>query len=62
MRREVRNAQPTAYRNTGRVVMLDMVDSGRFFAVVYWDATPEEGKPGVRHYSKDRYQKYVVED
>jgi len=62
LRREVRYAKPTAYQNTGRVVMLDMVSTDKFFAVVYWDATPEDGKPGVRHYSKDGYEKLVKEE
>ncbi len=61
LHREVQYAKTTAYQNTGRVVMLDMVSTDKFFAVVYWDAAPEDGKPGVRLYSKDRYEEVVKE-
>lgn len=60
--REVHYAQTTAYQSTGRVVMWDMVSQDKFFAVVYWDACPDTGKPGVRHYSKDTYENRVSEE
>ena len=61
--RRVRYAHPTAYpQNSGRVVSLDMIVSDKFFIVIYWDATPHEGASGLRWYSRDNYERNIIED
>jgi hypothetical protein len=61
--RRVHYAQPTAYpQNSGHVVSLDMVVSDKFFIVIYWDATPHEGTSGLRWYSRDDYERNIVEE
>lgn len=63
LHREVRYAKATPYQNTGRVVGVDLVEADKWFAIVYWDATPDNyGKPGIRRYSKDSYEQFVAED
>jgi hypothetical protein len=61
VRREVRYAKPTQYRSRGRVISIDMVDAERFFAIVYWDESPEDGKPALRYYDKETYELLVEE-
>jgi hypothetical protein len=61
--RRVRYAHPTPYpQNSGRVISLDMIVSDKFFIVIYWDATPHEGTSGLRWYSRDDYERNIVEE
>lgn len=60
--RRVRYAHPSQYPdNRGRVATLDMIISDKFFVVVDWDAAPEDGKPALRWYSRDTYERNLVE-
>jgi hypothetical protein len=58
---EVRYAKPDFHKNTGRVISLGCVESGKVFAIVYWDAA-EDGKPAFRTLSKTYYEKLVIEN
>lgn len=61
--RRVQYAQPTSFpQNSGRVISLDLIIADKFFVDIYWDATPHEGTSGLRWYSRDDYEKYIIED
>lgn len=61
--RRVRYARASQYpKNAGRVASLDMIISDKFFVVVYWDVAPDDGKPGLRWYSRDAYEQYLIEE
>ena len=49
-------------QNTGRVASLDMIISDKFFVVVDWDIAPDDGKPGLRWYSRDSYERDLIEE
>ncbi len=63
MGRRVRSADPSSFpNNVGRAVSLDMVEKDKFFVVIYWDVTPENGKYGLRYYDRDYYESNLIEE
>lgn len=61
--RRVRYARASQHpQNAGRVASLDMIISDKFFVVVYWDITPDDGNPGLRWYSRDAYERDLIEE
>jgi hypothetical protein len=61
--RHVRYARASQYsQNAGRVASLDMIVSDKFFVVVDWDIAPDDGKPGLRWYSRDVYERDLIEE
>jgi hypothetical protein len=63
LRRRVHSANPNSYPgNSGLVVYLDWIEDDKFFVVIYWDFPPDEEQPGLRWYSRDNYEKLIIED
>ena|ERR1041384_8187853 len=61
--RRVHYAHPAPYpQNSGRVVSLDMIISDKFYVIIYWDVTPHEGTSGLRWYSRDDYERNLIEE
>jgi len=46
--------------NKGRIAALDLIETDRFFIIVDWEITPDNGGPGLRWYSKDGYDRLLV--
>ncbi len=58
---KIKYAKPAAFPdNAGRIAGLDFIEQDKFFIIVDWDATPEDGSQGLRWYDKDFYYEYLV--
>ncbi len=48
-------------QNSGRAVSLDLVETNKFFVIVYWDLSPEGDSYALRYYSQDAYESELIE-
>ncbi len=61
--RRVHWVKPSPYpNNTGRVVLIDMVVSDKFYVVVDWDISPDKGEHRLAWFNRDEYEKMIAED
>jgi len=59
----VRSAEPSSFpNNIGRVVSLDMIEPDKFFVVVYWEVSPDDGEYSLRYYDRDYYENNLIEE
>lgn len=49
-------------QNSGRAVSVDLVETNKFFVVVYWETSPEGDQHVLRYYSRDAYESILAEE
>ncbi len=61
--KRVRWANESQFPNTsGRIAGLDLVVTDKFYVIVYWYNAPHTGGEGLRRYSKDDFERLVIDE